>query len=128
MTGYWAQGRDILHYKGDRRNLDLNHLVGPDAFGGFWKPIAVKYNPTKNVTTVRFEPVPPQDWPQSAIALRAAIEGAKNKREYDRFIATGQLPADAKEQARQLSNLIDERRAYVAKKAERAAQWAAKSS
>jgi hypothetical protein len=57
---------DCAHYRGDRRNFDEMHLVGPDFGHGFLKPVEAEYDPETDVTTIRFEHLRRQLWPPHA--------------------------------------------------------------
>lgn len=47
---------DVLHYRGDCRNYDPNHVYGPDMFGGHYRALSTSYDEGADVTTIEFTP------------------------------------------------------------------------
>lgn len=45
-----------LHYRGDRTNYDPDQVMGPDMFGGLWRPVRAEYDPAADMTTMYFLP------------------------------------------------------------------------
>jgi hypothetical protein len=63
------------HYRGDRRNFDEKHLVGPDFGNGFLKPVDADYDPITDMTTIRFEHLRRELWsPEARIVAMQAIQ------------------------------------------------------
>lgn len=60
-----------LNYRGDCRNFDPMHLVGPDLGYAFLKPVDAVYDPMADMTTIRFETLLADKLPKRAILFGA---------------------------------------------------------
>lgn len=57
---------DQLHYPGDQRGFDPDHILGPDVFGAHYRPAAADYDPATDVTTLTLVPIPPAELTERA--------------------------------------------------------------
>lgn len=55
---------DQLHYRGDHRQFDPDHIMGPDQFGAYYRPTAAQYDPDTDMTTLHLQVVPPAELQQ----------------------------------------------------------------
>src|SRR5258708_5681009 len=63
---------DVLHYPGDCTDFDLDQILGPDQFGGCWKPIRAEYDPELDPTTMTSKRTPPAELQERIDRLAAA--------------------------------------------------------
>jgi hypothetical protein len=63
----------MLHFRGDCRNFDPMHLVGPTWLGDMLKPVDAQYHRLNDMTTIRFEALRRELWPPEATMLAAQV-------------------------------------------------------
>lgn len=52
---------DQLHYRGDHRNFDPDHIMGPDLFGAYYIAVAAEYDADSDRTTLGLRPLAPAE-------------------------------------------------------------------
>jgi len=71
---------ETLHYRGDRRRVDMTAVTGPNWADEYFKPIAVKYNRVANMSTVTFQLVPRSQWTKNMIMEVARLQHVRQMR------------------------------------------------
>jgi hypothetical protein len=56
-----------LHYRGDCRNFDPDHIMGPDVFGACYVAAAAEYDAERDMTTLTLRPLPPAELQQRLV-------------------------------------------------------------
>lgn len=52
---------DILHYRGDCTEFDLDEVLGPDLHGAYYRVVSAEYDPVTDRTTRTHRPIPPSE-------------------------------------------------------------------
>lgn len=69
-----------LNYRGDRRNYDPNHLVGPDLGYAFLKPVHAEYDAAQDITSITFHTLLQDKLPKAAILFGGKCLAAQQQR------------------------------------------------
>lgn len=65
---------DQLHYRGDHRNFDPDHIMGADMFGAYYRAVAAEYDPDADITTLQLQVVPPAELQQRMVDALPTIQ------------------------------------------------------
>jgi len=71
-----------LHYRGDRRRVDMTAVMGPNWCDEYYRPVAVKYNRVANMSTVTFAVVPRPQWTPNMIMECSRLQHVRQMRVY----------------------------------------------
>lgn len=63
-----------LHYRGDQRNFDPDHIIGPDMYGAYYRAVAAEYDPGVDQTTLHLQVVPPAELQQRMVDALPTIQ------------------------------------------------------
>lgn len=65
---------DQLHYRGDHRQFDPDHIMGADMFGAYYRAVAAEYDSGADLTTLHLQVVPPAELQQRMVDALPTIQ------------------------------------------------------
>lgn len=65
---------DQLHYRGDHRQFDPDHIMGHDQFGAYYRATAAEYDAAADLTTLHLQVVPPAELQQRMVDALPTIQ------------------------------------------------------
>lgn len=72
---------DTLHYPGDQRNFDPDHIYGPDLFRGCYRAAAAEYDAAQDRTSLQLVPIPPDELQERGIVKSLELQAERDIRE-----------------------------------------------
>lgn len=65
---------DQLHYRGDHRQFDPDHIMGHDQFGAYYRAVAAEHDPGVDLTTLHLQVCTPAELQQRMVDALPKIQ------------------------------------------------------